>query len=260
MEEGGPHAKLKQHLLKHISAPDVIAAKYKKHPEKQVDFVDDLDHALEVFLRVLGHDRRLQAVGVRTIQFAVLSLAQLAGRDQAFADAIADYVEKRFALGPRRDQMLPAKEVENSLKAFRRDHPRRQKTAFIIMRFGSSRSHSKVLSAIRRTLKTHGIVGLRADDKQYHDDLLYNILTYVFGCSFSIAIFERIETEQFNPNVSFEVGYAMAIDKPVCLLKDRTLKTLQTDLMGKLYREFDPHDPRKTIQEHLGKWILEMIR
>ncbi len=156
--------------------------------------------------------------------------------------------------------MLPPKEVENSLKAFRRDHPRRQQTAFIIMRFGSSRSHSKVLTAIRRTLKTHGIVGLRADDKQYHDDLLYNILTYVFGCSFSIAVFERIETEQFNPNVSFEVGYAMAIDKPVCLLKDRTLKTLQTDLMGKLYREFDPHDPGKTIQEHLGKWILEVIR
>ncbi len=29
----------------------------------------------------------------------------------------------------------------------------------------------------------------------------------------------------------------------MCFLKDRTLSTLQTDLVGKLYRSFDPHDP-----------------
>lgn len=153
--------------------------------------------------------------------------------------------------------MLPPREIEKSLQEFRRTFPSTQKTAFIIMRFSGTQAHSNVLEAIRTTLRDQGITGLRADDRQFHDDLLYNILTYVFGCTFSIAVFERIETDDFNPNVSFEVGYAMAIGKPVCLLKDRTLRTLQTDLIGKLYREFDPHDADTTIREQLGKWISE---
>jgi len=38
----------------------------------------------------------------------------------------------------------------------------------------------------------------------------------------------------------------MAMNKPVLLLKDKTVTTLQADLAGKLYRPFDPHDPEDT--------------
>ncbi len=45
-----------------------------------------------------------------------------------------------------------------------------------------------------------------------------------------MAIYERIETQTYNPNVALEVGYLFAMRKPVCLLKDRTLDTLPQTL------------------------------
>jgi len=39
----------------------------------------------------------------------------------------------------------------------------------------------------------------------------------------------------------------MAMDKPVCLLKDQTLHALQTDLNGRLYRSFSPLDAKVSI-------------
>jgi len=41
----------------------------------------------------------------------------------------------------------------------------------------------------------------------------------------------------------------------VCILKDKTLKTLHSDLVGKLYREFDPFEARKTILKQIALWL-----
>jgi hypothetical protein len=107
------------------------------------------------------------------------------------------------------------------------------------------------------TLQPFGITAVRADDKHYHDDLWPNVLTYIHGCGFGIAVFERLEQDEFNPNVSLEVGYLYGLGKPVCLLKDKTLKTLHTDLVGKLYRPFDPQNPKTTIPTELSKWLAD---
>jgi nucleoside 2-deoxyribosyltransferase len=84
-----------------------------------------------------------------------------------------------------------------------------------------------------------------------------NILTYIYGCGFGLAIFERIETEDFNPNVALELGYMMALRKPVCILKDRTLKILPADIISRLYKPFNTYDPKGTIPNHLRKWISD---
>ena len=124
-----------------------------------------------------------------------------------------------------------------------------------MMQFSKSTAHDQVWSAIRHALDPHQFVVLRADSKQYHDNLLMNILTYVYGCRFGIAVFERIESEAFNPNVALEVGYMMGLGKPVCYLKERTLHTLHTDLVGQLYREFDLQTCEETIPPSLLKWM-----
>jgi nucleoside 2-deoxyribosyltransferase len=77
------------------------------------------------------------------------------------------------------------------------------------------------------------------------------------GCAFGIGIFERITTEDFNPNVSLELGYMMALGKPVCLLKDKYLNFLHTDLVGRLYLPFDPQDPETSIPNVLEKWAKD---
>ncbi len=148
-------------------------------------------------------------------------------------------------------------EITESLIKFNKDHPHYERNAFIMMRFGETKGHQRIAGTIRATLTKYGINGLRADDKHYHDDLFPNVLTYLWGCSIGIAVFERLETEDFNPNVSLEVGYVRALGKHICLLKDKTLKTLQTDLIGKLYIPFDPQDPEGSIPEVLEKWLRD---
>ena len=82
-------------------------------------------------------------------------------------------------------------------------------------------------------------------------------MTYIYGCGMGIAVFERIESDDFNLNVSLEVGYMMAMKRPVCLLKDRTLRALPSDLVGRLYKPFDLQDPSKSIPPVLRQWLKD---
>jgi carbon storage regulator CsrA len=175
---------------------------------------------------------------------------------------LRDAVERRVASGQvahletTSSANVPL-EIADSLKHFREDHPDPGKVAFIMMRFGSTSAHNSIVEGIRLTLQPLGIAAVRADEKEYHPDLWLNVFTYIYGCSFGIAVFDRLEADEFNPNVSLEVGHLYGLGKPVCLLKDKTLKTLHTDLVGKLYRPFDPQDPKTTIPTELSKWIKD---
>ena len=148
-------------------------------------------------------------------------------------------------------------EIKESLKRLQKDTSEFTKKAFIMMRFGNTPVHNQVVESIREKLTEFSIVGLRADDKQYHDDLYYNILTYMYGCDFGISIFERIESDDFNPNVSLEVGYMLGLRKDVCLLKERSLKKLQSDLVGRPYKQFDTLNVRETVNRELEKWLRD---
>jgi hypothetical protein len=148
-------------------------------------------------------------------------------------------------------------ELAESLKRFRNDYQGASKCAFVMMRFGSTKPHDDILQSIREAVGQHGIKALRADDKEYHEDLFWNILTYIYGCDFGIAVFERIEQEEFNPNISLEVGYMMGLRKPVLLLKDRTLRNLNTDLIGKLYKTFDPQNISSSIASPVQRWLSD---
>jgi hypothetical protein len=148
-------------------------------------------------------------------------------------------------------------EIQESIQAFRLDYPDSRKVAFIMMKFGTTKAHENIVNGIKRALDAYGITAVRADEKDYHADLYPNVLTYVYGCGFGVAVFERIEEEDFNPNVSLEVGYMLALGKKVCLLKDQTLRTLQTDLVSKLYKQFDPQDPVNSISPVLERWLKD---
>ena len=148
-------------------------------------------------------------------------------------------------------------ELAPSIQRFRSDHPDPQQCAFLMMKFQETPLHNRIIKAVRDTCSQHEIQALRADDKRYADDLLANVRTYMHGCSSGIAVLERLTEDEFNPNVSLEVGYMMAQGKPVCLLKDETLSFLHTDLLGRLYDPFDTQDPENTIPPVLQKWFRD---
>ena len=147
--------------------------------------------------------------------------------------------------------------IQESLRELRTDHPDPMNVAFLMMRFGETNAHKQSEKIIKEAFSKHGIAVLRADDKEYHDDLLPNIQTYMHGCGIGVALFERIESNEFNPNMSLEIGYMIALGKPICLLKDKTLPSLPTDLVSRLYRTFDTYDAKKTIPPAVDRWIQD---
>jgi hypothetical protein len=148
-------------------------------------------------------------------------------------------------------------EIAMSLDRLRELYPDPKKTGFLIMRFTATKPYERIVATIMQTADICGLKVLRADSHEFHSDLLSNIRTYLHGCGFGIAVYERIQTDEPNANVGLEVGYLMAMNKPVLLLKDQTLPDLPSDLAGKLYKRFDPHDPENTIPPQLTKWLQD---
>lgn len=146
-------------------------------------------------------------------------------------------------------------DLKQSLARFNKDHPDPSKVAFVMMDFAKSASRRRILRSIKATLAKYGMTAVRADEKAYHDQLLSNVLTYAHGCGFGVAVFDRIKSEQFNPNVALEVGYLMALGKSVCLLKESTVPKLQADLLGALYHPFEIERTSATISAALSQWL-----
>jgi hypothetical protein len=146
-------------------------------------------------------------------------------------------------------------EIAMSLDRLREKYPDPKKLGFLVMRFTAAKPFQGIVDVIKRTGVSHGLDIIRADETEFHADLWGNVRTHLHGCGFGIAVYERIETNEPNANVGLEVGYLMAMNKPVLLLKDKTVATLQSDLTGKLYKTFDPHDPETTVPGQLTKWL-----
>jgi hypothetical protein len=100
--------------------------------------------------------------------------------------------------------------IQESLAVFHQDHPAAERTAFIMMQFAATSAHTGIEAAIKAALAKYNFTGLLARDKEYHEEMLPNIQTYMHGCRFGIAVFERIQEDNFNPNVSLEVGGVVA--------------------------------------------------
>ena len=170
---------------------------------------------------------------------------------------LRDKIERLARLMARQRRDEPPVEIRESLDRFRSEFPDDSKVAFIMMRLKPEPQLIRIVRAIESTRSSFGIRGFRADTREYNPDLLGNILTYIYGCGFGIAVFDRLLTNEFNPNVSLEIGYMMGLRKHVCLLKDETLQSLHADLTGRLYRRFDANDPTRTIPPQLTKWLKD---
>ena len=204
---------------------------------------------------VQGTDVSLESTAF-TAGGRALLVIELLGDDFKATRSILQKARETMLAYQRMAQPHPP-EISISLDRLRQMYPDYTKCGVLIMRFAAAGPYRRIVDAIDRTAHAHGLHILRADAHDFHSDLLSNVRTYLHGCSFGVAVYERIETEAYNANVGLEVGYLMALNKPVLLLKDRTLPGLQADLAGRLYRTFDPFDPEGTIPPQLSSWFRD---
>jgi hypothetical protein len=233
----------KRHARSEISDLDVLCALLDSHdylwpPTKNSTW---LDESLQVPYNTLSHivGRYISSLWIK---FEAIR-SQLGLQDQ-------------FSLRKVRVELAPPA-VRPSLISFLIENPDYDKNCFLIMSFQKTSLHAEIHKVLKQTLIKHGVKLLRADDKSYSDDLKTNIEAYIHGSKFAIAVYERISSDVHNPNVAFEVGYTMALGKPICLLKEKTLKTLNTDLAGNLYTEFDMQNVEETIPVQVEKWLKQ---
>jgi hypothetical protein len=141
------------------------------------------------------------------------------------------------------------------VRTFLRDHPDPARNVLIMMRFGRTDQLDAIHATLRSALEATGMTALRADDKDYTQELWTNLEVYMTGCEFGIAVFEQIDQRDFNPNVSLELGYMLATGRRCLLLKEQRLPTLPADVVHRLYKEFDAYHIEDTVGQQVRRWV-----
>jgi protein-tyrosine-phosphatase/nucleoside 2-deoxyribosyltransferase len=138
------------------------------------------------------------------------------------------------------------------------NHPKAAFNAFLMMRFADTPMNHEIVKEVRASLARYAIDVLRADQQTYATSLWENVRFYMDACDFGIAVFDQTASNDFNPNVSLELGYMMADKKRLLLLKDKTLPKMPSDLVGQLYKEFDPNDVTRTVRQAIQTWLRDV--
>ena len=145
--------------------------------------------------------------------------------------------------------------LEPYLRQFLDDHPDPARNVFVMMRFYPSEQLKQVHAAIVKVLEARNMKALRADDRECTDDLWDNIEVYLTGCQYGIAIYEDIDQRDFNPNVAIELGYMLGHHKRCLILKEKRLPRIPSDLVGKLYKQWDAFNIEATVTEAVSRWV-----
>ena len=128
---------------------------------------------------------------------------------------------------------------------------------FVIMPFREELN--KVYEIIKDIFASKGYLAIRADEKEFTNDLWENVRVYLECCNVAVAVFDKNDQDNYNPNVAIEVGYMLSKVNKVCLLKDKKLPKLPSDLISKMYKEYDSDDVEGTLPEQLGLWIRDYL-
>ena len=142
--------------------------------------------------------------------------------------------------------------------SFLKDHPDINRNVFLMMRFNTGIQYDEIHAAVRDGLKPYNLKLLRADDKDYTGDLWENVCLYMLGSSYGVAVFEEIDSREFNPSVALELGFMLALNKRCLILKDLRMSRMPTDIVGKLYKEFNTYRIAETVLLALRSWVRDI--
>lgn len=141
---------------------------------------------------------------------------------------------------------------------FLQDHPDIDRNVFLMMRFKRGKQYKQIVRAVRQEMGKYGLNVLRADDKDYTGDLWDNVCLYMLGSRYGVAVLEEIEEREFNPSVALELGFMLAQNKRCLILKDERMPRMPTDIIGKLYKEFDTYNIETSLRTCVESWAHDI--
>lgn len=132
------------------------------------------------------------------------------------------------------------------------------RNVFIIMRYADESPLTEVESTIKKTLKSYGLNAVLARDVAFDEELWSNVRFCMDHSRYAIVVFESLIKPDQNPNVTLELGYMLALRQPCLILKEKSLSTLNSDIIGRLYTPFDSHKAKKTVSYAIEKWLEKL--
>jgi hypothetical protein len=209
----------------------------------------EIDHLIDIFNDSLISDG-----------WSIAEEMKVAGRPFFTYRAVHDSTQQVAVTSTGQRVALPAgfHHLADYYAHFLADHPDPSNNVFLIMRFRDTDQHRRIHAAIRDQLNIYGLHVLRADDKDYTQELWTNICLYMLGSNFGIAVFEEIEERESNPNIALELGFMLASNKRCLILKEQHMPKMPSDIIGRLYKPFDVYQIEDSIRQAVSKWIIDL--
>jgi hypothetical protein len=139
-----------------------------------------------------------------------------------------------------------------------------ERNVFAMTRFpneGSAEPPDPVRGALEvagEVCVAHGLELHLASDRQLHDDLWTNVAAHMWACRYGIGFFEDLADPPrgLNYNLTTEIGSMLITGRRCCLLRDPSIASLPTDLVGRIRKDVDLGKPR-TVERALHLWIRD---
>lgn len=150
--------------------------------------------------------------------------------------------------------------ILSPLLPFLQDHPF-ESNVFGMTRFPDEQDPATLdpvrpaLDAARDVCAKHGLEFHLASDRAISDDLWTNVAAHMWASKYGIAFFEDRQGRGVNYNLTIEVGAMLMTGRRCALLRDRTIKSMPTDLVGLIYKPVDL-DIVNHVVGTLENWIV----
>lgn len=158
---------------------------------------------------------------------------------------------------------LAPPELLKPLHAFLKKYPF-ETNVFGMTRFPGKTKAGKIdpikpaLKAAKEACEAHGLVFHLASDRSIVDGLWQNVAAHMWGCRYGIAFFEALTDKGLNYNLNIEVGSCLVLGRRLALLKDPSVTTMPTDLVGHIFHEVKLARP-STVTKKLDSWITTSL-
>jgi hypothetical protein len=118
----------------------------------------------------------------------------------------------------------------------------------------------KALDVARAVCEAHALEFHLAGDRKILDHLWPNVAAHMWASRYGIAFFEDLADPPWglNYNLTIEVGSMMMTGRRCALLKDVSIQSMPTDLVGRIYEPVDLTRP-KTVEHALHRWIRDEL-
>lgn len=127
-----------------------------------------------------------------------------------------------------------------------------------MMHYGRGNLYYRIEGAVLSVLRRYGFDGLLARSQTYEPVLWKNAEICMRRSRYGIAFFEHDKEHLgFNPNVTMEIGFMIALGKRVLILKDHRLPDLPRNLIERTFHEFSSNQLEKDIDKAITKFLRD---